>query len=103
MRLRAGPRQLEFPDWCFQHVVDLVERVEGLERILEDGLHLAPKFAELAAADMAQISASISHSTLCRRLQTKQQSRHGALPTPALTNDTRNQRPCRVDAKREIS
>ena len=44
----AAPRastsaSLKLPDRHGQHVIDRVERVEDLERVLEDRLHLAPE------------------------------------------------------------
>ena len=49
MRLRLGRGQLELAHRHRKHLVDLVERIVDLERVLEDGLHLTTKDLALAS------------------------------------------------------
>ena len=83
-------------------MVDLVERVVDLVRVLEDHLDIAQKALALLGGEALQILSAVEHLAAGRRRQPQQQARQRRLAAAALAHDRRDRRRLGVDPEREI-
>src|SRR5262249_55030420 len=76
----------------FQHVIDSIERVERLVRVLEDRLDLTPKLASVRARHGGHVGAAIENLTGRGGQKTQHEQRERGLAAPTLARDGSHRR-----------
>src|SRR5208282_464183 len=99
--LCPGRCQAEFAHRCRQYVVDSVERVIDLVRVLEDRLHLAAEFPPLGRRQAGQWAPLVADLALGWFDQAQQQPRQGGFAAAALADHRGDPRQRLVDRERE--
>src|SRR5215210_7270175 len=89
-------------DRCLEDMVDLIERVVDLIRVLEDDLDITQEATAFFSREALQILAAVEHFTARRCRQPQQQARQRRLAASALAHDRGDRRRLCVDPKREI-
>ena len=82
-----------------QRMIDGVERVEHVERVLKHRLHLAAERLPAGAGEPAQIGAAIGDAAFARRLQSEQQPGQRGLAAAAFADHGGDRRPLAADGQ----
>src|SRR5215469_6315522 len=99
--LRPRRRESELAHRRREHVVDAIERVVGLVRILKNCLHLAAEFPSLSGGQLGQQAPPVSNLTFARLDEAQQQTGEGGLAAAALAHHRGDPRLVRADGEEE--
>src|SRR5215204_6244200 len=83
-------------------MIDAIERIEDIKRILEDRLHLAAERCQFRAALSGDRPAIIEHGAARRILEAEQKPDQRGFAAPAFTDHSRNSRTLAADGKRDV-
>jgi hypothetical protein len=96
---RGEPKVLER---ALQHVINLVERVEHLERVLKNCLYFREEGSMIASGKIGQVLAPEQHLARGWGRQPEQHPDQCGLAAPALTHDRGHGRRVAANLKREV-
>src|SRR5690242_12823250 len=83
-------------------MIDLVERIVDLERVLEHSLNFSAKDPALVAGHLVQVLPSVQHLPAARRQESKDEVSKGCLAATALASHSRERGRLIGNCEREV-